>query len=46
MIEDTPQITKKYIKFIRSLRFKKNRYIHKRFVVENEKNIPTMRLKH
>ena len=39
MIEDTPQITKKYIKFIRSLRLKKNRYIHKRFVVENEKNI-------
>ena len=32
-------ITKKYIKFIKSLRLKKNRYLHQKFTVEGEKNI-------
>ena len=32
-------ITKKYIKFIKALRLKKNRYLHQKFTVEGEKNI-------
>ena len=32
-------ITKKYIKFIKSLRLKKYRYLHQKFTVEGEKNI-------
>ena len=35
-------ITKKYIKFIRSLRLKKNRYSHQKFTVEGEKNIDAL----
>ncbi len=35
-------ITKKYIKFIKSLRLKKNRYLHQKFVVEGEKNIDAL----
>ena len=35
-------ITKKYIKFIKSLRFKKNRYLHQKFTVEGEKNIDVL----
>ena len=29
-------ITKKYIKFIKSLRLKKNRYLHQKFTVEGD----------
>ena len=35
-------ITKKYIKFIKSLRLKKNRYLHQKFTVEGEKNIDAL----
>ena len=35
-------ITKKYIKFIKSLRLKKYRYLHKKFTVEEEKNIDAL----
>ena len=35
-------ITKKYIKFIKSLRLKKNRYLHQKFIVEGEKNIDAL----
>ena len=35
-------ITKKYIKFIKSLRLKKNRYLHQKFTVEGEKNIDVL----
>ena len=35
-------ITKKYIKFIKSLRLKKYRYLHKKFTVEGEKNIDAL----
>ena len=35
-------ITKNYIKFIKSLRMKKNRYLHQKFTVEGEKNIDAL----
>ena len=35
-------ITKNYIKFIKSLRLKKNRYLHQKFTVEGEKNIDAL----
>ena len=35
-------ISKKYIKFIKSLRLKKNRYLHQKFTVEGEKNIDVL----
>ena len=35
-------ITKNYIKFIKSLRIKKNRYLHQKFTVEGEKNIDAL----
>ena len=35
-------ITKNYIKFIKSLKMKKNRYLHQKFTVEGEKNIDAL----
>ena len=35
-------ITKNYIKFIKSLRMKKNRYLHQMFTVEGEKNVDAL----
>ena len=42
MENEKKKITKKYIKFIKSLRLKKNRYLHQKFTVEGEKNIDAL----
>lgn len=42
MKSEEKKITKNYIKFIRSLRFKKSRYHHQKFITEGKKNIEAL----